>query len=45
VLRERGEIGESDVVIALNTGAGIKYPETLDANAPLLEPDGEIPVP
>jgi threonine synthase len=43
VLRERGEIGPSDVVVALNTGAGIKYPETLDATAPLLEPDGEIP--
>ena len=42
-LRERGELGESDVVIALNTGAGIKYPETLDSTAPLLEPDGEIP--
>jgi len=42
-LRDRGEVSESDVVIALNTGAGIKYPETLDANAPLLEPDGEIP--
>ena len=45
VLRERGQIGESDVVIALNTGAGIKYPETLDAMAPLLPPDGEIPDP
>ena len=45
VLRERGEVGANDVVIALNTGAGIKYPETLDATAPLLEPDGEIPAP
>jgi threonine synthase len=45
VLRERGEIGENDVVIALNTGAGIKYPETLEATAPLLEPAGEIPAP
>jgi threonine synthase len=45
VLRERGEVGECEVVIALNTGAGIKYPETLDARAPLLEPDGEIPPP
>jgi threonine synthase len=45
VLRERGEVGESDVVIALNTGAGIKYPQTLNAMAPLLEPDGEIPLP
>jgi threonine synthase len=45
VLRERGEIGENDVVIALNTGAGIKYPETLEVTAPVLEPDGEIPAP
>jgi threonine synthase len=44
-LRERGEIGEREVVVALNTGAGIKYPETLDVTAPLLEPDGEIPAP
>lgn len=43
MLRERREVRESDVVIALNTGAGIKYPETLGAKAPLLEPDGEIP--
>jgi threonine synthase len=42
-LRERGEIGEREVVVALNTGAGIKYPETLESAAPLLEPDGEIP--
>jgi threonine synthase len=45
VLRERGDISKNDVVIALNTGAGIKYPATLDASAPLLEPDGEIPGP
>ncbi len=45
VLRERGEIGEDEVVVALNTGAGIKYPQTLSATAPLLRPDGEIPAP
>jgi threonine synthase len=45
VLRERGDVSENDVVIALNTGAGIKYPETLDASALLLEPDGAIPAP
>ncbi len=43
VLRERGEIGEGEVVVALNTGAGIKYPATLNVTAPLLEPDGDIP--
>jgi threonine synthase len=45
VLRERGEIGEGEVVVALNTGAGTKYPEILEATAPLLEPDGAIPAP
>jgi threonine synthase len=44
VLRQRGEISEREVVVALNTGAGIKYPTTLSVTAPLLEPDGEIPV-
>jgi len=43
ILRERGQIREDEVVVALNTGAGIKYPETLHATAPILEPDGEIP--
>jgi threonine synthase len=45
ILHERGEIGEGEVVVALNTGAGIRYPETLEAAAPLLDPDGHIPVP
>jgi threonine synthase len=45
ILAERGEVGEDAVVVALNTGAGIKYPDTLVVDAPLLEPDGEIPVP
>jgi threonine synthase len=45
ILRERGEIGADEVVIALNTGAGVKYPDTLETTPPLLEPDGEIPAP
>ena len=45
VLRERGAIGEDERVVALNTGAGIKYPETLEVTAPLLDADGEIPAP
>jgi threonine synthase len=44
VLRERGEISKGEVVVALNTGAGIKYPATLSATGPLLDPDSEIPV-
>jgi threonine synthase len=45
LLRARGEIRASDVVVALNTGTGVKYPETLESTAPLLEPDGQIPAP
>jgi threonine synthase len=45
ILADRGEIGADEVVVALNTGAGIKYPDTLDVAAPLLDPDGEIPAP
>jgi threonine synthase len=44
-LQERSELDEDEVVVALNTGAGIKYPETLGATAALLEPDDEIPGP
>jgi len=42
-LRERGDISPDDLVVALNTGAGIKYPETLTPSAPLLEPTDRIP--
>jgi len=30
-------------VVALNTGAGIKYPDTLSVEVPLLEPDDRLP--
>jgi threonine synthase len=42
-LRQRGDISADEVVVALNTGAGIKYPETLAEMAPLLTPDEAIP--
>ena len=42
-LRERGDISPDDLVVAVNTGAGIKYPETLTPSAPLLEPTDRIP--
>jgi threonine synthase len=44
-LRQRGDINPDDLVVALNTGAGIKYPETLVSAAPLLEPTDRIPSP
>ncbi len=41
-LKEDGWISGSDRVVLLNTGTGIKYPETVEVDAPLLEPDDEI---
>ncbi|WP_039042492.1 threonine synthase [Sporosarcina sp. ZBG7A] len=40
-LREENWIKEDDVVVVLNTGAGIKYPDTVDFELPTLQP-GEL---
>ncbi|MCZ8511542.1 threonine synthase [Paenibacillus filicis] len=37
-LRENGWIKESETVVVLNTGSGIKYPETVHVEVPVLEP-------
>ncbi|SFL60427.1 threonine synthase [Paenibacillus sp. 1_12] len=37
-LRESGWIQQNETVIALNTGSGIKYPETVQVEVPVLEP-------
>ncbi|WKA56776.1 threonine synthase [Planococcus shixiaomingii] len=46
-LRESGWIQEGETVVALNTGAGIKYPDTVKVNVPVLEIgdslDGKVP--
>jgi threonine synthase len=42
-LRESGWIGEGDEVVLLNTGAGIKYPETVKADPPMLSPGDRLP--
>ncbi|MFI5610862.1 threonine synthase [Amycolatopsis sp. NPDC051903] len=42
-LRESGWVSEDDEVVVLNTGAGIKYPETIEVDAPLLAKTGAIP--
>jgi threonine synthase len=42
-LREGGFLSSADEVVVLNTGAGIKYPETIPVNVPILPPDGAIP--
>lgn len=42
-LRESGWLAERDRVLVLNTGAGIKYPETVPVDVPTLSRDGQIP--
>jgi threonine synthase len=41
-LRESGWVAENDRVVVLNTGAGIKYPETVSVDVPTLPKDGRI---
>ncbi|MBM7570917.1 threonine synthase [Aquibacillus albus] len=41
-LRENGWIKETDKVVVLNTGAGIKYPNTVKMNVPIMEPEERI---
>ena len=41
-LRQEGWIKEDDKVVLLNTGAGIKYPDTLQFDVPYLEKDATI---
>ncbi len=43
-LRESGWLAESDEVVVLNTGAGLKYPETAPADLPVLPLDAPLPV-
>jgi threonine synthase len=42
-LRADGWLGRDEVVVVLNTGAGVKYPETVPLDAPVLEPDAPTP--
>jgi threonine synthase len=42
-LRESGWLAESDEVVALNTGAGLKYPQTAPADLPVLPLDAQLP--
>jgi threonine synthase len=41
-LREKGWIREEESVVLLNTGAGIKYPNTVSVAPPYLELDSEL---
>ncbi len=42
-LRESGWIVEHEQVVVLNTGTGLKYPETVPIDVPILAPDGVVP--
>jgi threonine synthase len=44
-LREGGWIAEQDRVVVLNTGSGLKYPETVSVDVPVLPRDGTVPSP
>ncbi|MBA2942056.1 threonine synthase [Paenibacillus sp. CGMCC 1.16610] len=41
-LKQTGWIAEDECVIALNTGAGIKYPDTVNVQVPVLQPEERI---
>jgi threonine synthase len=42
-LRAAGWLAGTDEVVVVNTGAGLKYPQTMPAHPPLLPADGRIP--
>ncbi|MBP0456369.1 threonine synthase [Streptomyces montanisoli] len=44
-LRASGWLREGDRTVVLNTGAGIKYPETVTVDVPTLAVDSRIPTP
>ncbi|TCO60523.1 threonine synthase [Actinocrispum wychmicini] len=43
VLRKEGWVGEQDQVVVLNTGAGVKYPETVTVTVPTFDPGDSLP--
>jgi threonine synthase len=43
-LRDEGWITENERVVLLNTGTGLKYPETVQVNVPLLQPQDDLPL-
>lgn len=42
-LRESGWLAPDDEVVLLNTGNGLKYPETVAADPPILQPGESVP--
>jgi threonine synthase len=41
-LRESGWLSAGDRVLLLNTGAGLKYPEALGVELPVMDPDADL---
>jgi threonine synthase len=44
-LRASGWIGRDEEVVVLNTGTGLKYPDTVTVDVPTLPRDGAVPAP
>jgi len=44
-LRASGWIGRGEEVVVLNTGTGLKYPDTVTVDVPTLPRDGAVPAP
>jgi threonine synthase len=42
-LRAEGWLAAGDEVVVLNTGTGLKYPEVLTVDPPVLDPDDDLP--
>ncbi|MGB9825241.1 MAG: threonine synthase, partial [Desulfofundulus sp.] len=42
-LKEQGWLQPNEQVLLLNTGTGLKYPDTIKVNVPLLEKDQDLP--
>ena len=45
LLRESSWLAESDEVVVLNTGAGLKYPDLVAVDVPVLAPGDLLPAP
>ncbi|MCM3784727.1 threonine synthase [Neobacillus mesonae] len=43
ILRANGWIEDNEKVVVLNTGSGLKYPETITGDVPVLSPGDSIP--
>ncbi len=41
-LRERGLIDSDERIVLFNTGAGLKYPEVVSADVPVIDPDDDL---